>query len=40
MILPFHFRLCPGDWGSPQSAFGYPNAMLAKRVPPVSVAPD
>ena len=40
MILPFHFRLCPGDWGSPQSAFGYPNAMLAKRVPPVSVVPD
>ena len=21
-----------GDWGSPQSAFGYPNAMLAKYV--------
>ena len=21
-----------GDWGSPQSAFGYPNAMLAKPV--------
>ena len=27
----------PGDWGSPQSAFGYPNAMLAKPVPPISI---
>ena len=33
------FILYSGDWGSPQSAFGYPNAMLAKRVPPVSVSP-
>lgn len=22
----------PGVWGSPQNAFGYPNAMLAKPV--------
>ena len=27
----------PGDWGSPQSAFGYPNAMLAKPVPSISI---
>lgn len=27
----------PGDWGSPQSAFGYPNAMLAKPVPAISI---
>ncbi len=30
LISPF--LLYPGDWGSPQSAFGYPNAMLAKPV--------
>ena len=41
-IIPIFFILLSftGVWGSPQSAFGYPNAMLAKRVPPVSVAPD
>jgi len=27
----------PGDWGSPQSAFGYPNAMLAKPVPSIQI---